>query len=97
MAGYDIDQTAEGLKIGKRSDSKVGFLGATPVAKQTNTAALAITYSANDPSITPNGALTIADGSAPTVLELQEGLEEAFARINTLTTQLQNLGLQASS
>jgi len=35
-----------------------------------------ITYTANNPSITPDGTITIADGSAPTVAELLEFCEE---------------------
>lgn len=41
--------------------------------QQTN---FTLTYSANDPGITPDGAVTIADGSTPTVAELLEFCEE---------------------
>lgn len=41
--------------------------------QQTN---FTITYSANNPSIVPDGTITIADGSAPTVAELLEFCEE---------------------
>lgn len=35
-----------------------------------------LTYSANDPGITPDGSVTIADGAAPTNAELLIFLEE---------------------
>ena len=35
-----------------------------------------LTYSSNDPGITPDGSVTIADGSAPTNAELLIFLEE---------------------
>lgn len=35
-----------------------------------------LTYTSNDPSITPDGSVTVADGSAPTVAELLEFCEE---------------------
>lgn len=60
-------------------------------------AALAITYSSNDPSITPNGAVTIADGSAPTVSELLECVEELSAMIQHLNTVVEGIGAMATS
>lgn len=41
--------------------------------QQTN---FTLTYTTNDPTITPDGAVTIADGSTPTVAELLEFCEE---------------------
>lgn len=35
-----------------------------------------LSYTANNPSITPDGSVTIADGSAPTNAELLEFCEE---------------------
>jgi len=90
MRGFDRDAT--GISIGK-SGEKIGFFGATPAAQQTTLADLTITYTAADPSITPDGSLTVANGGTPTVGELLEGLEEAYARINALTAQIQALGL----
>lgn len=57
---------------------------------------VAVTYSSNDPSITPNGAVTIADGSTPTVNELLEYCVELSAQVNALTDALQGAGLMAS-
>jgi len=38
-----------------------------------------LTYTSNDPGITPDGSVTIADGSAPTNAELLIFLEEILA------------------
>jgi len=45
---------------------------------------IGITYSSNDPSIVPDGAITIADGSTPTVAELLEFCEELNAALEAL-------------
>jgi hypothetical protein len=47
---------------------------------------LSLSYTANDPSITPDGSVTIADGSAPTDAEILEVLEE-------IINVLENAGL----
>lgn len=91
----DIDQSSGGVQIGKKSN--IGFFGVTPVAQQSNLSDLSVTFTANDPSITADGAVTIADGDTPTVVELQEFCVELLTRVNALTAQLQNLGLEASS
>jgi len=57
---------------------------------------LAITYTGNDPSITANGALTIADGSTPTVAELLEFCEELKAQTNALAAALRGVGIIAT-
>lgn len=56
----------------------------------------AITYTANDPSITPDNAVTIADGSAPTVSELLELSVELKNQIETLKARLEAHGLIAT-
>ena len=43
---------------------------------QTMQQSFTFTYTANDPAITPDGSVTIADGSAPTDAEILEWLEE---------------------
>lgn len=45
-----------------------------------------ITWTAANPNITPNGAVTIANGGTPTVLELQEFCVELNAKLNALLT-----------
>jgi hypothetical protein len=54
---------------------------------------LGLTYSANDPSITPDGSVTIADGSAPTDAELLEFLEELQAKQIAIITALEGSGI----
>jgi hypothetical protein len=58
---------------------------------------IAITYTSNDPTITPNGAVTIADGSAATVAELLELAEELIAKQNAIIDALQAFGIVASA
>lgn len=58
---------------------------------------IAITYSSNDPSITPNGAVTVADGSAATVAELLELCEEIIAKQNAIIDALQGAGIVATA
>jgi len=58
---------------------------------------LAITYTGNDPSITPDGAVTVADGSTPTVSELLELCEELTAQTNAILAALRGVGIVASS
>lgn len=72
--------------------STVGFFGTTPATQASaytqtyatadkthaaeTTADISVTYTTDDPSITPNGSVTIADGDAPTTSEYLEWLEE---------------------
>lgn len=58
---------------------------------------IAITYTSNDPSITPDGAVTVADGSAATAAELLELCEEIVANQNAIIDALQAFGLVATS
>ena len=62
-----------------------------------NITGVAITYTTNDPSITPNGAITIADGSSPTVAELLEFCVELKDQIDDLVAALEGAGVAASS
>lgn len=65
---------------------------------------IAITYTTGDPSITPDGAITIANGATPTVDELLEFCVELNAAIAALDTKiaavidaLEGAGISASS
>lgn len=89
-------RNVEGEHVG-RTGGKLGVLGTTPVAQQSHIAKVGITYSLNDPSITTNGAITIADGSAATVAELLEFCEELNDKIEDLTQVLENFGFKATS
>lgn len=57
---------------------------------------IAITYTLNDPSITTDGAITVADGTTPTVAELLEFCEELNDQIDALRTALENFGVIAT-
>jgi hypothetical protein len=65
--------------------------------EQSNIADLAIIYTSNDPSITPDGSVTFADGSSPTVDELLEAIEELTAKQNLILDALIAFGIVASS
>lgn len=58
---------------------------------------VAVTFTANPPAnyATPTGSLTIANGSAPTVVELVEYCDELRASINNILTALAAHGLIA--
>lgn len=65
---------------------------------------IAVTYTTGDPSITPDGAITIADGATPTVDELLEFCVELNAavdaidtKITAILTALEGFGVTASS
>lgn len=54
---------------------------------------LTVAYTTDDPGITPNGTLTIADGDAATVTraEYNELAEEVAAKINAILAYLQSV------
>ena len=64
-------------------------------AQQSTIADVTVTYTANDPSIVPDGAVTVADGSIPTVAELLEAVVEVNAKVGAIITALQAHGLIA--
>lgn len=98
--------TAKGLRLGSTlvtttaaELNKLDGVGAV-VASGTQAAVIAdiaITYSSNDPSITPDGAVTVANGSTPTVNELLELAEEIIANQNAIIDALQAYGIVATS
>jgi hypothetical protein len=86
--------------------SNIGFFGTAPAAQtaaytQTYATAsrthanptgaqLSITFTTDDPAITPDGSVTIADGDTPTVNELLEYCEELNDQINNLVADVAN-------
>lgn len=54
----------------------------------TTTDDIAITWTTGNPSITPDGAITIADGADPTVVELQHFCVELNAKVETLVADV---------
>lgn len=59
--------------------------------------AVDVTYTTGDPSITPNGAVTIADGATPTVDELLEYCEELNAKLTAIQAALEGAGITAAA
>ena len=66
-------------------------------AQATNIADLAVVFSSNDPSITPDSSVTISNGSTPTVAELQEFCVELNAKVSAIIAALEGAGISASS
>ena len=51
---------------------------------------LTLAYTTDDPAITPDNTITIADGDAAmTRADFQEGLEECVAKINAILAYLE--------
>ena len=68
-------------------------------SQQSNVADFTVAYTTDDPGITPNGTLTIADGDAATVTraEYNELAEEVAAKINAILDVLEAHGLMADA
>lgn len=58
---------------------------------------VAITWTSNGPGITPNSAVTIANGNTPTVVELQELCVEINAKVSAIIDALQGAGIVATA
>jgi len=91
--GGDRQVVENGGEIRVNSGGKISNAG----TQATKIADLAITYTANDPSITPNNAITVADGSSPSVGELLEFCEELKAKVHAVIDALEGVGITASS
>lgn len=68
-------------------------------SQQTKVADFTVAYTTDDPGITPDGTLTIADGDAATVTraEYNELAEETAAKINAILDVLEAHGLMADA
>ena len=68
-------------------------------SQQTFVADFTVAYTTDDPGITPDGTLTIADGDAATVTraEYNELAEEVAAKINAILDVLEAHGLMADA
>lgn len=62
-----------------------------------NVAEIVVTYTSNDPTITPDAAITVANGTTPTVAELLEFCEELKANQNAIIAALEGIGILADS
>lgn len=87
--------TTTGTKIGTATTQKLGFYNAAPVVQP---AAVAdITTTATSGSLpTPDGSVTIADATTPTVTELLEYCVELEAKLEAALGHLRTLGLIAT-
>lgn len=73
--------------------SQNGMIG----AQQSNVADLTIVYTTDDPGITPDSSITIADGDLFPAAEGIAALEEVVAKINAILDVLEAHGLMADS
>lgn len=85
------------VEDGGEIEVKSGGLLTAAGSQASAIADMTITYTSNDPSITPNGAITVADGSTPTVAELLEFCEELNAKVDSILAALRGAGIIASS
>ena len=97
-----LESTGANLADVTASTTEINLLDGAGAAVASGTQAaviadVAITYTANDPSIIPDGAVTVADGSAATVAELLELVVELKANQDALIDALQAFGIVATS
>jgi hypothetical protein len=89
-AGTAVDATAAELNL----LSGAGAVVASGTQGSTVTA-VGITISSNDPSITANGSLTIADGDSISNDEIIEAIIELNAKVTALSAALDAFGITA--
>lgn len=65
--------------------------------EQTLVGDITLTYTVNDPAITPDGTVTIADGSAPTNAELLIYCEELQAKVEALLDIVETANLMSNA
>jgi hypothetical protein len=87
--------TTDGTKIGTTTAQKLAFWNATPVAQPAAVADIATTATSGSLP-TPDGSVTIADATTPTVTELLEYCVELEAKLEAALGHLRTLGLIAS-
>jgi hypothetical protein len=87
--------TTTGTKIGTATTQKLGFYNATPVVQPAAVADITTTATAGSLP-TPDGSVTIADATTPTVTELLEYCVELEAKLESALAALRTLGLIAT-
>ena len=87
--------TTTGTKIGTATTQKLGFYNATPVVQPTAVADIT-TVATVGTLPTPNGSVTIADATTPTVTELLEYCVELESKLEAALAHLRTLGLIAT-
>lgn len=88
MANTDRHQTLLADANGNGLIAARQTLVSDPAAITSDADAVTITWTTGDPSITPNAAVTIADGATPTVTELQELAVELNDQVNKLNADV---------
>lgn len=89
---WTVDGT---LTIGSAGTFKKGST-TLPLTTAANIAAISLTYTTGT-SVTPNGAVTIADAAVPTVAELLEFCVELNAKVNALRLAGEGFGIAATA
>lgn len=75
------------IDYGKTKIKAAGFIG--PIsAPGAAVDPIAVTWTTANPNITPDGAITIANGGTPTVAELQQFCVELNAKIAALSAKI---------
>ena len=87
--------TTTGTKIGTATTQKLGFYNATPVVQPAAVADITTTATAGTLP-TPDGTVTIADATTPTVTELLEYCVELESKLEVALGHLRTLGLIAT-
>jgi len=87
--------TGTGTKIGTATTQKLAFYNATPVVQPTAVANIT-TVATFGTLPTPDGSVTIADATTPTVTELLEYCVELEAKLEAALGHLRTLGLIAT-
>jgi hypothetical protein len=90
-----VTDTTTGTKIGTATTQKLGFYNATPVVQPTAVADITTTATAGTLP-TPDGTVTIADATTPTVTELLEYCVELESKLEAALGHLRTLGLIAT-
>jgi hypothetical protein len=94
--GLDIETgDTTGTAIAAAPTQKLAFWGTTPDEQPAAVADIAVTFTANAPAAA-DGALTVADGNAPTVTELLEYCVELEAKLEDLLGKLRTIGIIAT-
>lgn len=83
------------LAAGTEVAAAINAAANTAVVPSTAVAPITVTFTANTPMTytTPTGAFTVADGTAPTVVELLRFCDELRGKIIALQAVLHNQGL----
>jgi hypothetical protein len=90
-----VTDTTTGTKIGTATTQKLGFYNATPVVQPAAVANITTTATAGTLP-TPDGTVTIADATTPTVTELLEYCVELESKLEAALGHLRTLGLIAT-